>query len=108
LITRRDFLKLSGAGVLGMLLAEVKFYTAMASEKDTVPRGRVLYWNLPVRTEPKNSAHMVSNYKRDNLLPILDKVYGGEEGDHNRWWFQIRSGTKDTHIQEASNRWKPG
>jgi hypothetical protein len=89
LITRRDFLKLSGAGLFGLLLADVNTKNSQASEIDTTQRGRVLYWNLPVRIEPKNSAHMVSNYKRDNLLPISGKVFGGEDGDYNRWWFKI-------------------
>jgi hypothetical protein len=89
MITRRDFLKMGGTGLLGMLLLDVNTGFAQENSEDPIQRGRVLYWNLPVRTEPNISAPMVSNYKRDNLLPIMGRVFGGVEGEYNRWWFKI-------------------
>ena len=88
MISRRDFLKMGGTALASAMLAG-KLNISLVAASENIQRGRVLYWNLPVHSEPNKSSHQVSNYKFNNLLPIMDKVLGGDEGDYNPWWFKI-------------------
>ena len=86
-ITRRDFLKLSSAALLGLFLPELHLDPVHA---DSVPRqGRVQATSLVVRDAPSFSGFKVTSLKRDNLIDIAETVYGGEEGDYIRLWHRI-------------------
>ena len=87
LVTRRDFLKLSGATLLGLLLSGMALDPAAAAS--TGRQGRVVYLHLLVREGPSFQSRSVGSYPRDTLVDILDQVLGGLESDYNRIWYRI-------------------
>src|SRR5512138_734396 len=86
-LSRRDFLKLSSASLLGLLLSNWKSVGAQALTGPT--KGRVLATSLVVRDAPAFSGKKQRSVKRDVLLDLVEPVYGGEEGDYNRHWYRL-------------------
>jgi hypothetical protein len=84
-ISRREFLKLGSATLLGLLLPEIR--PALGQTDSSPVQGRVLATSLNVRAFPAFSGKKVTTLKRDDLLEIAGQVYGGEQGDHNRLWY---------------------
>jgi hypothetical protein len=91
-LTRRDFLKLSGAGLLSLLLAELNPDLNPATAAASVSQGRVAYSKLTSYDAPILTAKKINSYKRDTLLDISAEVTGGIPGDYNRRWLQIGEG----------------
>ena len=91
-LSRRDFLKLSTSGLAGLFLSglPVDFSRAGGLESDQL--GRVAKGTVSVFDVPSTSGKLLATYTRDDLLPIVDSVTGGEEGDANRIWYQIDGG----------------
>jgi hypothetical protein len=87
-LSRRDFLKLSSATLLGLLWADLDPVHALAA----LARGRVLATSLVVRDAPAFSGRKIRSEKRDTLLDLAEKVFGGEEGDYNRHWYRLPDG----------------
>ena len=87
IFSRRDFLKLSGATLLGLLFSDVAFETASAEASGL--QGRVVYAHLLVRDAPSFQGRKVDAYPRDALLTIHGQVVGGIDSDYNRLWYQI-------------------
>ncbi len=86
-LSRRDFLKLSSATLLGLLLAE---WAPNSVRAFTMPlKGRVLATSLVVRDAPRFSGQKIRSIKRDVLLDLVGEVYGGEEKDTNRIWYRL-------------------
>ena len=90
LLSRRDFLKLSSATLLGLLLADLRPDSARASEFPQ--QGRVLATSLVVREAPAFSGKKIRSVKRDVLLDLAEQVFGGGEGDYNRHWYRLKDG----------------
>jgi len=89
-LSRRDFLKLSSATLLGLLFAELSLDPVQAAEK---PRqGRVLATSLVVRDAPAFSGKKLKSLKRDVLVEIAETIFGGEAGDYNRHWYRLADG----------------
>ncbi len=86
-ISRRDFLKLCGISLLGVMLPE--FPLNEVHETGTPIQGRVQATSLVVRDAPKFSGSKVFSVQRDNLLDLTELVFGGEEGDYNRLWYRL-------------------
>ncbi len=87
IISRREFLKLSSATLLSVLLAELKLNSAQATP---VPRqGRVLATSLIIRDAPAFSGKRVNSVKRDDLLDLDGQIHGGVDGDYNRMWYRL-------------------
>lgn len=86
-LSRRDFLKLSGATLLGLLFSDIARDPVSAEMSGL--QGRVAYAHLLVRDAPSFQGKKVDAYARDALLNILDQVVGGVESDYNRLWYQI-------------------
>jgi hypothetical protein len=87
ILSRRDFLKISGASALGMLASNLHLDTAAAIQ---APRqGRVVYLSLIVRDAPAFRGNRVKSYRRDTILEITGQLLGGVEGDYNRTWYRL-------------------
>ncbi len=86
-LSRRDFLKLSGAALLGLLLSELRLDKVRAAP--TSMQGRVVYRSLIVRAAPAFSGARVNSYPRDSTLEITEQVFGGADGDYNRTWYRL-------------------
>jgi len=88
-LTRRDFLKLGGAGLGGL------FAPGFPSgwELDSFPtdlRGRVTSKTLWVYDRPTFNAQRVKMYWRDLILPITDVTIDEEDVEaYNRIWYRV-------------------
>ncbi len=89
-LSRREFLKLSSATLLGLLFAELDRKPSLAME--TPSQGRVLATSLVVRDAPNFSGKKIRSVKRDVLLDLVEQVFGGEKGDYNRNWYRLKDG----------------
>ena len=87
ILSRRDFLKLSGASLLGILASELHIESAQAT---TFPfQGRVQASTLNVRDAPAFSGKKTRTLKRDNMIEIREQLFGGVTGDYNRVWYRL-------------------
>jgi hypothetical protein len=90
LFSRRDFLKLSGAGLLGLLLSGLNLENAMATPQPI--QGRVVYRSLIIRDAPAYSGTRLNSIPRDSTIDIGEQVFGGADGDYNRTWYHLKKG----------------
>jgi hypothetical protein len=87
ILSRRDFLKLSGAALLSLVLSELLLDKVQAAR---VPmQGRVVYRSLIVRDGPGFGGAKIKSYPRDSTLNITGQVFGGVDGDYNRIWYRL-------------------
>lgn len=86
-LSRRDFLKLSGAALLGLLFSELIPDRGLAAPSPL--QGRVTVDRLKVRARPSFDAERVGVLTRDVVVDVLEQVQGGQEGDYNRLWYRI-------------------
>jgi len=87
ILSRRDFLKLGSAALFGLLFSDL--HLGSAKTGTTPMQGRVLATSLVVRDAPAFSGKKLRSVKRDVILDIAEKVYGGEPGDYNRHWYRL-------------------
>ena len=90
-LSRRDFLKLSSATLLSLLLADLQLNSAKAAPESM--QGRVQATTLFVRDAPAYSGKKISTLKRDDIVNIAGQVFGGEQGDYNRQWYRLTDQT---------------
>jgi hypothetical protein len=90
-LSRRDFLKLGSASLLSLLFAELQLESARAAPLPL--QGRVQASNLFVRDAPAYSGRKLDVLKRDVLVEIEARVFGGEAGDYNRQWYRLSNQT---------------
>ncbi len=90
LLTRRDFLKLSAAALLGVLFSDLRLGEAQAAPLPG--QGRVLYSRMKVRVSPSFQGEQVGSLLFDNLVSLSARVTGGDPADYNRTWFQLEDG----------------
>ena len=101
-ISRRDFLKLSAAGLIGLLGLELHLDTstdpslrsglrlsASLARAASTMQGRVAYNSVSVYDAPSKSGKRVSTFRRDSVLEISEQVTGGKLTDYNRAWYRI-------------------
>ncbi|MCJ7584338.1 MAG: L,D-transpeptidase [Anaerolineales bacterium] len=90
-ISRRDFLKLAGAGLLGLLLPQLDLEPALA-QFDPNHQGRVTTPTLNVYDTPALTGQVVKAYWRDIIFPIIGIVISEDETAFNRVWYKIGEG----------------
>lgn len=90
-LSRCDFLKLSGAALLGLFLSELHLDEVLAGQPSL--QGRVVYRSLVVRDAPAFNGKQISSVLRDSNLDITAQVFGGADGDYNRTWYQLGNGS---------------
>ena len=90
-LSRRDFLKLGSASLLGFLLAELQPASVRAASASA--HGRVQATSLFVRDSPSFSGRKLATLKRDVLVDIDGQVFGGADGDYNRQWYRLADQT---------------
>lgn len=87
--SRRDFLKLSAAGMLGALLAEAgTFRRAMAKP---LAQGRMTRSGIGLYKEPSFKAPKLHAYGLDEVVPITGEVSGEAGNPFNTRWYQLNS-----------------
>jgi len=87
-LTRRDFLKLSGFGLMGLMLPEIPL-KAFQDPFDALS-GRVASPVLWTYDRPSAKAQRVKMYWRDLILPITNVTVDEDDPDaYNRIWYQV-------------------
>lgn len=87
-LTRRDFLKLGGLGLLGMLTPSLPLQALEDPFKGI--SGRVASPVLWTYNRPSTSGERVKMYWRDLILPISGVTVNEEEPEaYNRIWYQV-------------------
>lgn len=89
-LTRREFLKLSGAALAGVALPPLPPRDLAA--RAGVRLGRVAEWSVWVHTEPDHSAPTVRHHQRDDVIAYFDEVEAEGRNPHNPIWFRVIGG----------------
>jgi lipoprotein-anchoring transpeptidase ErfK/SrfK len=89
--SRRDFLKASGAGLLGLFLADLRLERVLAAE--TPKQGRSTISGLDVFSEPFFNATKKYMLRQDEVVNISGETQGdyGYGNPFNATWYQINS-----------------
>jgi lipoprotein-anchoring transpeptidase ErfK/SrfK len=97
-LTRRDFLKLSGFGLMGLMLPAPSLQ-ALQDPLGSVS-GRVASPVLWTYDRPSNEGERVKMYWRDLILPITGITVNEEDTEaYNRVWYQVG---KDAFVYSGS------
>lgn len=84
-LSRREFLKLSGMGLLGAFLPPL----AGEAKIEGPPYGRVVVPTANLYDIPSASGQVAATYWKDSILPITDTVIGEPEPAYNQAWHLI-------------------
>ncbi len=84
--SRRDFLKASAAGLLGLFLTELHIERTFASP---IPRqGRILISGLGLYDAPSSNAKMLKSFGRDEVIDIVGEATGNDPKAYNPTWYR--------------------
>ncbi len=86
-LSRRDFLKLCGAGALGLFLPTAEDFAPLSLLDGQ--QGRVTTPTLTIYDAPSFQANKVNTYWRDIVLPITGVTISDDEKAYNRVWYRI-------------------
>ncbi len=97
--SRRDFLKISGLGLLGLSLPLDSFLTdtrlnwvasrSGTSQPDDIQQGRVTARLVWLYDQPSFNGKRTVMYWRDSVIDITGIVISQDAGDYNRVWYEI-------------------
>src|SRR5215207_4773067 len=90
-LTRRDFLKLSGYGLMAMLLPDLSSYFPQQDDFENL-QARVIDRILWAHDEPNVGAKRAKLYWHDLILPITNTTISDDEAAYNRVWYQVEDG----------------
>jgi lipoprotein-anchoring transpeptidase ErfK/SrfK len=88
-LSRRDFLKLSGYGLMGMALPQISL---PQQDEFTNLQGRVTDRTVWAHESPNLKAARRKLYWRDLVLPINNAAVGEDENAYNRVWYELDEG----------------
>src|SRR5512143_4124483 len=104
-ITRRDFIKLSGLGLLGAYLplnarpgvalspdyhiAWSAHFSASPEDDPVIQQGRVTSRLIWLFDQPSFSAKRLNLFWRDSIISITGVVISQDAGDYNRVWYEM-------------------
>jgi hypothetical protein len=89
-ISRRDFLKLGGYGLFGLLVPHFSGQASLSSSLfPTSVQGRVTDSTLNVYKTPSFEDKVISIYWRDIVLPITGIAISDDLSAYNRVWYQV-------------------
>ena len=95
-MTRREFLKLAGTSVLGLLWLPVTGRGLAAQPSPTSQEistlGRVLNNRTTLRNKPSFDSEIIKHYYHDLIVPITGITLGLEPDDYNRVWYVVNKG----------------
>ncbi len=88
-LSRRDFLKLSGLGLAGLLASPLHFDV---DDPFAAQQGRVTVRTVWVYEQPTIESAKVSLSQRDALLDITNTAVSDDVTAHNRIWYHVGNG----------------
>ncbi len=89
-LTRREFLKLSGAALAGVAFLPLPPSDRAAREGARI--GRVADWSVWVRTEPDHLAPTVRRHRHDDVITYFEEIEAKGRNPHNPIWFRVIGG----------------
>ncbi len=89
IFSRRDFLKVSSAGLLGLFLADLRLERVFAAEAPK--QGRITISGIELFSEPSFNAKKIGVFGRDEVVNISNEAEGdkGYGNPFNSTWYQI-------------------
>src|SRR5215207_6626985 len=90
-LSRRDFLKLSSYGLMGMLGTKLPVQFLQQDDFDNL-QGRVIDRTIWEYEEPDFKAKRLKLYWHDLILPITNTTISEDEAAYNRVWYQVEDG----------------
>jgi lipoprotein-anchoring transpeptidase ErfK/SrfK len=90
-ISRRDFLKLSGYGFMGMFLPNLSSYLPRQDDFANL-QGRIIDRTVWTFDEPNSKSKRAKLYWHDLVIPITNTTIGDDESAYNRIWYQLEEG----------------
>jgi hypothetical protein len=85
-LSRRDFLKLSGLGLAGLLAPPLNFHL---DDPFAAQQGRVTTRTMWMYDRPSYDAAQVKLCQRDTLVNITNTAISDDEKSHNRVWYEV-------------------
>jgi hypothetical protein len=111
-VTRREFLKQAGRGLLSLfalpLLDPSARQQLSKGPQQSPDSGRVLDNSVSVYNRPSTSSRLVTMYWRDLVLPINGVTIGDKQPAHNRVWYLVNNNEGYVHsgqVQPVSIRY---
>ncbi len=91
-ISRRDFLKLSASGALGLVLSEMGIDRALAAPPTS--QGRITWSGIPLYDAPSFQAKELHLFGIDQVVELKAEVEGDEGygNPFNKIWYQVDNG----------------
>ncbi len=87
-LSRRDFLKLAGYGLLSVSLPELSpAFSAQTFEANL--QGRITEKSLWLYAEPSSKSNRIEMYWRDLIIPLTGAAISEDEGAYNRVWYDV-------------------
>jgi hypothetical protein len=89
-ISRRDFLKLSASGALGIVLSELGISRVLAAP--VTSQGRVTFSGVPLYDTPSFKGKELHRFGMDQVVNLKAEVEGDEGNPFNKAWFKVNDG----------------
>lgn len=90
-ISRRDFLKLSASGALGLVLSKLSLDRALAAPPAT--QGLALWSGVQIREAPAFSSSEIELLGKDKVISLLGEVQGESKNNpYNTTWYIVSNG----------------
>jgi hypothetical protein len=104
-ISRRDFLKLSASGVLGLFLSDLGIDHALATPPAS--QGRVTWSGVPLYDSPSFKAKELHLFGLDQIVELKAVVEGEEGNPFNKAWYKVDNGyTYSGWLQPVETRFQ--
>ena len=106
-LSRRDFLKLSATGILGLALSELRLERAFAAPPAS--HGRITLSGIPLYETPALNAKILHLFGLDQVVAITGEVEGDEGygNSYNKTWYQVDNGyTYSGWLQPVETRFQ--
>ncbi len=90
-LSRRDFLKLSKYGLMGIFLPGLSAQFPQEDEFTNL-QGRIIDRTVWTHDKPNSKAKRAKLYWHDLVVPIINTTIGDDESAYNRIWYQLEDG----------------
>ena len=89
--SRRDFLKLSSYGLMGIFLPDLLSHWPQQDDFATL-QGRIIDRTVWAHDEPNSKSKRAKLYWHDLVVPITNTAIGDDEAAYNRVWYELEEG----------------
>ncbi|HLO30753.1 MAG TPA: L,D-transpeptidase [Anaerolineales bacterium] len=87
-LSRRDFLRLSGYGLMGIFLPDLSFHFPQGADLTNL-QGRIIDRTVWAYDEPNFKSRRLKLYWHDLVVPITNTTVGSDGSAYNRVWYQL-------------------